>query len=72
MLLKKKQFAAVTLVEHVIRKLATLYIHVSIHSMYGKKERKALNPGKTASKQAMKKLKKLFATQIEITLSINE
>ena len=62
--LKKKQFAAVTLVETVIRKLAILYTHVLIHNMYGKKERKALNPGKIASIPTAKNLKKLFAIQI--------
>lgn len=62
--LKKKQFAAITLVKYVIRKLVTLYTHDSIRSMYGKKEREALNPGKTVSRPTMKNLKKLFATQI--------
>ena len=62
--LKKKQFAAVTLLEFVIRKLVALYTHVLIHSIYGKKEREDLNPGKTARKPTMKNLKKLFATQI--------
>ena len=64
MQLKKKRFVAPILADYVIRKFATLYTRVLIHSIYGKKESEAPNFGKIVSKATMKHLKELFATQI--------
>ena len=71
MQLKTKLFVGNTSVENVKGKLAIFITHMLFHSMYGKEERKGLNPGKIFGNPQVKVLKKYFVIQIQTISSIS-